>query len=81
MKSDRLDYYRNQLRGVAVADLGRAAWAVLLEATQEAEREEREACAKVCADRSRAVLEQSRMVSAIVAMDECAAAIRARGNS
>ncbi|MDE1545949.1 hypothetical protein PTW32_11005 [Dechloromonas agitata] len=42
MKSDRLDYYRNQLRGVAVADLGRAAWAVLLEATQEAEREERE---------------------------------------
>ena len=34
MKSDRLDYYRNQLRGVAVADLGRAAWAVLLEATQ-----------------------------------------------
>lgn len=76
MKADRLDYYRNQLRGVAVADLGRAAWAVLLEATQEAEREEREACAKVC-DAMPGKINGWRVASA----DDCAAAIRARGNS
>lgn len=43
MKADRLEFYRSKLRGTPVADLGRAMWAILLDATQEAEREEREA--------------------------------------
>lgn len=75
MKVDRLDYYRNKLRGVPVADLGRAAWTILLDATTEAEADEREACAKLCNE-----LANSGDISTHQAgcMD-CESAIRARG--
>lgn len=52
MKADRLEFYRNQIRDVPVADLGRMMWQVLMQATDEAARDEREECAQVAASHS-----------------------------
>lgn len=42
MNADRLEFYRNQVRGVPVRDLGRKLWEVLVAATEEAAHIERE---------------------------------------
>lgn len=74
MKVDRLDYYRNKLRGVPIADFSLSAWAILLAATDEAEAAEREACAAIFDGREHPMRDDY-----LFEADSVAAEIRARG--
>lgn len=46
---------------------------------EQAKAEEREACAITCFDMADSVVKANRMISAVIAMEECGQAIRARG--
>lgn len=85
MNADRLEFFRNQLRGVPVADLGRMMWQVLMQATDEAERDEREACAKLCDMHAiePMIIRQTKISDSPrnVFSKDCAALIRARGDA
>lgn len=77
MNADRLEHYRNQLRGVPIRDLGRKATEILMAATNEAEANEREACARLCDPHA----ESDDLTERAKGKAWCAAAIRARGNA
>lgn len=50
MNADRIEWYKNQLRGIPVADIPLKVRSILMDATNEARREERERVIDKCVE-------------------------------